>query len=169
MRNTSIFIILFLTATTVALGQSSNENLNRQVQEMKKLFLAEDYRTFSNYTYPKVIEMFGGKEEMIQATKNGIDQMKKEGYQIVDITYKDASKLLTQDQELQCSLTQELLMQMPQGKLLAEYTLIAISADKGKNWKFLDTSGKSKEVMIKYFPNLHPDLVIKPKSHTYLE
>jgi len=116
-----------------------------------------------------VIEMFGGKEEMIQATKNGIDQMKKEGYQIVDITYKDASKLLTQDQELQCSLTQELLMQMPQGQLLAEYTLIAISADKGKNWKFLDTSGKSKEVMIKYFPNLHPDLVIKPKAHTYLE
>jgi len=168
MKNILIGVIVLLS-TVIIHGQTSNDLLNSQLNEMRELFLAEDYEAFSNYTYPKVIEMMGGKESMIQATRNSINQMKNEGYQIIDIKYKEASDFLKQDDELQCSLTQELTMQLPQGKILAEYTLIAISNDDGQNWKFLDTSGKSKETMFKYFPNLNPEIIIKQKTQKFVE
>ncbi len=168
MKNLLAFSYLFLFITIVS-GQTSNQSLNSQLREMRKFFLAEDYHAFADYTYPKVIEMMGGKERMIQATESSMNQMKSEGYQIKDIDYKDASGFLSQGKELQCSLTQELLMKIPQGEILSEYTLIAISEDDGKSWKFLDTSGKSKETMLKYFPNLPPDIDIKQKKQKMLE
>jgi hypothetical protein len=168
MKYSFIFFLLLLSISALS-GQSPNENLNGQLEEMKKLFLTEDFRGFSNFTYSKVLDMMGGKEKMIQATTSSMNQMKKEGFQILDLNFKNASAIISHDKELQCSLTQELLMQIPQGKLLATYTLIAISSDEGKNWKFMDTSGKSKETMLKYFPNLSPDIVIKQKTQKMIE
>ncbi len=136
---------------------------------MRKYFLDEDYSSFANYTYPKVIDMMGGKARMIQATQSSMDQMKAQGYQFIDLSFKDASGLLKKEGELQCSLTQVLSMDTPKGKVIAEYTLIAISGDDGKNWKFLDTSGKPKETMLKYFPNLSPDIVVKQKTQKFVE
>ena len=168
MKNLLIGAVLFSVAA-FSYGQTSNDKLNSQLTEMRKFFLDENYEAFSNYTYPKVIEMMGGRDRMIEATRNGINKMKDDGYQIIDISYKDPSQFLEQDQELQCSLTQEITMQLPQGKIIAEYTLIAISNDNGQNWKFLDTSGQSKETMIKYFPNLNPDIVIKDKTQKMVD
>ncbi len=160
MKKTLILFLFLLTANAIYC-QSSNENLNRQLQEMRKYFLEEDYTSFANYTYPKVIEMMGGKARMIQATESSMNQMKAQGFEFIDLSFKDATGLLKQEDETQCSLTQVLTMKTPEGEVKAEYKLIAISADDGKNWKFLDTSGKSKEIMLKYFPNLSPELVIK--------
>ncbi|MEX0314298.1 MAG: hypothetical protein AB3N18_08985, partial [Allomuricauda sp.] len=78
-------------------------------------------------------------------------------------------EFLKKGNELQCSLTQIIVMQTPRGKIESEYTLIGISKDNGQNWTFIDTSGKDKETMLKYFPNLHNDIVIKPKKQKLIE
>lgn len=90
--------------------------------------------------------------------------MEKDGLAFVNIKFKDLSKFIKKGTETQFTITQELLMKTPKGNILANYTMIGISNDNGKNWKFIDTSGKSKDVMRKYFPNLSPDIVIKPKN-----
>ena len=165
----TFLLTLILLATNAIYSQTSNENLNRQLKEMRTYFLAEDYAAFSAYTYPKVVEMMGGRENMIRATQSSMNQMKNEGFQIVDISFTDPSKFIEHKNELQCSLTQELTMKIPEGKVLATYTLIAISGDNGKNWKFMDTSGKPKATMLKYFPNLNPNIVIRPKTQEFVE
>ncbi|MDT0622942.1 hypothetical protein [Croceitalea vernalis] len=136
---------------------------------MKKFFLAQDYENFANYTYPKVIEMMGGKSNMVKATKQGMNKMKNDGFSFTDLNFKSPSGFLKKDGELQCSLTQIIVMNTPQGKIESEYTLIGISRDNGQNWTFIDTSGKSKETMLKYFPNLHNDIIIKPKKQKLIE
>jgi len=162
--NKKIWILILIINSTFGFTQTENKNLNAQLREMKDYFLAGDYENFVNYTYPKLIEMMGGKSNIVKSTKQGMEKMKSDGFSLVDISFKDPTKFLKKDNELQCSFTQVIVMITPNGKFESEYTLIGISNDNGQNWTFIDTSGKDKETMLKYFPNLHDEIIIKPKK-----
>ena len=167
--NKKIWILILIINSALGFSQTENKNLNSQLGEMKKFFLAGDYENFANYTYPKVIEMMGGKSNMVKATEQGMSKMKNDGFSFTDLNFKNPSEFLKKGNELQCSLTQVIVMKTPRGKIESEYTLIGISGDNGQNWRFIDTSGKDKETMIKYFPNLHDDIVIKPKKQKLID
>ena len=161
--------ILLLIASSSIVAQTSNKNLNSQLQKMKTYLLAGDYENFADYTYPKVVEMMGGKSNMVSATKQAFQQMNNDGFFFTDVTFKDSSDFLKKNGELQCALTQVIRMKTPEGKIESEYSLLAISSDSGSNRTFIDTSGKDKETMLKYFPNLHSDISIKPKKQKFVE
>jgi hypothetical protein len=160
-----LLIFLVLITSTLTFAQTENKNLNLQLGEMKKYFLEEDYKNFSKYVYPKVIKMMGGLTNMIKKTEEANDKLKNDGYTFTDMSYTNTTKILNKNGEMQYSLIQLITMQTPTGKVVAENTLIAISKDKGLHWTFLDTSDKSKETILKYFPNLHKDIVIRPMTH----
>ena len=164
-----ICVALAVLTCVLSLAQTDNSKLNAQLDEMKKYFLAGDYENFADYTYPKIIEMMGGKSKMVSATRQAMDRMQNEGFTFVDLIFKNPTGYLKKDGELQCSLTQQLTMNTPKGKIQSEYTLLAISGDQGQNWTFIDTSGKEKATMLHYFPNLHQDIVVKPKKQQFLD
>lgn len=164
-----LFLLLSLFAFNQLSSQTSNQNLNSQLQLMRKYLLEKNYDQFTNFVHPTVYKMIGGKVKLIQATKQSIDKMENDGFKFIDLIFKDPSKFLKKGNETQLTITEEIIMQTPKGKVLSTYTLIGISSDNGKNWKFIDTSGKTKEIMIKYFPNLSKDLIIKPKTQKFIE
>jgi len=53
---------------------------------------------------------------------------------------------------------------MNDGRLEATSYLIALSADKGATWTFIDTSGKTLAEVQKMFPSLSDELVIPEKQ-----
>ena len=165
----NILILFLMISYSFAFAQTENDNLNSQLGEMKKFFLAGDYENFANYTYPKVIEMSGGKANMVKVIKQEMDKMKNDGFSFIDLNFKNPTEFLNKGKELQCSVTQVITMNTARGKIESEYTLIGISIDNGKKWTFIDTSGKDKETMLKYFPNLHDDIIIKPKKQKLIE
>ena len=167
--NKNICIIILIFICSFSFAQTENENLNSQLGEMKELFLAENYEDYANYAYPKIIEMMGGKSNMVKGTKQLIDKMKNEGFSFIDVNFKNPTGFLKKEEELQFSLTQVIEMKTPKGKIESEYTLIGISIDNGLNWTFIDTSGQDKETMLNYFPNLHSEIVIKPKKQKLIE
>ena len=167
MKRLLPFLALMLLLPAQA--QTNNANLNTQLAEMKAYFLAKDYDNFANFTYPKVIEMIGDKSTMVKATRQAMTRMENEGFSFLDLNFKEASTFVKNEGELQCTLTQVMLMQTPQGKVRSESTLVGISNDNGAKWTFIDASGKDKAVMLKYFPNLHRDLVFKPKTQQLVD
>jgi hypothetical protein len=159
-----LWIIVLTVMCSFAFGQIEDKNLNAQLHEMRGYFLSEDLDSYCNYVYPKVIEIMGGKANLIKATRGMLHNMKKDGFTITNLSFKNPSAFLKKGDELQCTVTQIIVMDTPEGKIESEYTLIGISTDNGKKWKFIDTSGKDKATMQNYFPNLHDELVIKPKK-----
>ena len=166
-KNFCIFFLMIISTFTFA--QTENENLNTQLEEMKEYLLQGDYKNYTNYVYPKLIEMVGGKDNMRIATESGINSMKAGGLSIIDLRFKNPNKFLKKGNELQCSLTQVTVMQTPDGKIEEEYAIIAISNDNGKNWTFINTDGKDKETVLKAFSNLHHDIVIKQRKQKKIE
>lgn len=160
----SIYFLLFFCFCGRMHSQTKNQDLNHQLGLMRKYFLEKNYNQYADFVYPKVYELLGGKSRMIQMTKSAVDKMEKDGFRFIDLKFRSPSGFITLKKQIQCTIIQEILMQTPKGKILSAYTLIGISENQGKNWKFIDTSGKTKEIMRQYFPYLSKDLVIQAKT-----
>ncbi|WP_127142055.1 hypothetical protein [Flagellimonas marinaquae] len=162
-----VFAISIVVITyNFCLSQTSNNQLNQQLNEMKNSFILNDIDSYVNYIDSFTIESMGGKNNAIKIFREEFDKKRDEGFSFLEIDYKDPSKFLKRNNELQCSITQEMLLESPEGKMLVEYSIIAISIDEGNNWKFIDTYGKKKEIVLDVFSNISHELPIIPISKT---
>jgi len=161
---TIIFFLLFLNFCN---GQTKSADFPKTIKEqatmMGQFLLKKDFNSFTKYTYPKIIEMMGGKQKMIEMMERGSKEMETEGTGFLKVTFGEPSQIITEKNELQCTLPQEIEMKVPNGRLVTNSTLIAISTDNGDNWSFVDTSGKDILTMKGLLPNLSIDLTI-PKQ-----
>jgi hypothetical protein len=83
-----VFIILLFISNFV-FGQSSQEIMKSELEKMKFLFLNKSYKGFSTFVYPKVIQMYGNEEKMIEKTKSSILEMENDGFKFVNIYFKN--------------------------------------------------------------------------------
>ncbi len=150
-------------------AQTDNENLNTQLENMKSAFMEKDFALVADYTYPKVLEMMGGKEKMVEVVSASVAKMESQNFFFKSIAYKNSSDLMERNGDLQCAITQVMVMDTPDGKVQNETALIAISQDNGKNWVFLDTSGMSRTSVESFYTNLHPDLNLETAGQKKLD
>ena len=127
---------------------------------MGQFLIKKDYNSFTKFTYPKLIEMMGGKEKMIEQISKEFKKMNADGFDFINITFGNSSEIITTNNELQSTLPQNIEMKVPGGRLVSQSTLIAISNNGGKNWCFIDSSGKDIQAMKRIFSNLSEKLVI---------
>lgn len=167
MKSRAFIILLFISS--FIFGQSTQEIMESDLEKMKFFFLNKNYKGFSSFVYPKVIEMNGNEEKMIENMKASILKMENEGFKFVNIYFKDFNEAILKNNELQSTFTQVILMDTPKGKVLGEYTMIGISSDRGKSWKFIDTSGYDEKMIHGNFLDLDKRIVIKPKIKMFLE
>ncbi len=165
----TIYCLLFGMIFLSVQAQTSNENLNTQLDEMKTAILNEDYSVVVDYALPKVIEMYGGEEGMLNKIEKTMGAMKTQGLAAEELNFNNPSSFVEQKGYLQCTLDQILVMKSDSRKIQIETTLFAVSDDGGENWKFLDVAGMPVEFLRNLFPNLHPDITLKPKQQKVLE
>jgi len=164
------FIVLIVFAISLNVtAQTDNENLNEQLNTMKTAFMNKDFAAVADFTYPKLIEMVGGKEKMIEMTQYTYTKMESQGFILKNLSFKDSSDLFNHKGDLQCGITKVMVMDTPDGKTQNETTMIAISKDGGEKWVFFDTSGMSRASAQSLYKNLHPDLEIKPSQKKTLD
>ncbi len=138
--------------------------IKKQAEIMAKLLLEKDFSSFTKFTYPKIVEMLGGKQKMIDILKRNSKEMLSKGIDFKNVTIDEPSRIFNKGKELQCTIPQTIEMKVPNGRLITKSTLIAISTDNGKNWYFVDTSGKNIQTMKKTLPNLSEELEIPEKK-----
>ena len=137
------------------------KNLENQFKTANNLLFTENYEEFCKFNYPAVIKKFGGKEKAIEALKSTMNEMKKNGYRITDLQYSSPKKFVVNGNELQTSFYYDMTIDSPNGKMIRRNSSVAISTDNGKNWKFIDTEGKPKDIVIENFPNVSKELIIR--------
>ena len=156
------FLLTFLTTLTFA--QVDSDVIKKQAELTAKALLNDDYETLIKFTYPKVIELVGGRDKMISLIKKGKIEMGQQGISFDKVIIGKPSKTVIAGDEIHSLVPQTVYMKVPKGKLKSETQLLAVSRDNGSNWFFIDAVSLNKDNIKRVLPNYNFDLVLPTKS-----
>ena len=155
--------LLLFAVISACYGQQNLEslkNLKSQGNTMCQAFSTKNFKTFTKYMYPKIIEMAGGEEKMVMALENKIKEMETQGVKITSAKIGEPSEIIIMGTELQSVVPQFLEIETGKETIVLESSLIASSTNSGTDWKFTDTAGKDIAKMKSVFPTLSDKLII---------
>src|SRR4051812_48488379 len=150
-------------------AQNQSSIIKGQAMDMARALLKKDYDAFSRYIHPNLIEAAGGKKQLEERMDTANTFAAQFGAEIKKIIIGNPAKVISYHNQLQTTLPQFTQLTSSFGDAELETTLIAISTDNGKNWKFVDTSVFKLKDVKRYLPDLSPDLGIPaPKPPKFI-
>ena len=123
---------------TVGSMFSSYPKLEAQAKEIGDAYVRKDFQEFAGLTFPKLLQMAGGKEKFMKRVAEESKQQEAQGLQTLSSIPTDVTQFLKVSGSLYAVMPTTLRMNM-RGDLFESYgCLIGISRDKGEHWTFLD-------------------------------
>jgi len=175
MKNLVIILLAcpcLLCSCTTNAGKTVNnaegrKRLKEQATEIANAVVAEDFETVADMTYPKCIEMMGGREHIIASQKQMRGETLASGGSI-QIERVDNPGEIVESRSVFYSyvpVVARILRPMPKQVYLMKAIYIAVSLDKGNTWKFIDDAGiPMREIYKQMIPNWPSNLALPPKE-----
>ena len=159
---------VFLTGIFIfslqAQGQNLSTTIKVQAMDMATALLKNDFESFVKYMHPNIISYAGGKEKMKTKMDSAYLIMKTFGTKFKRYWIGDPGEIIHYKDQLQAVLPVSTTITSILGDLIAETSLIGISADKGMNWWFIDTNIYKADKLKNILPDLSPKLIIPPQK-----
>jgi hypothetical protein len=136
----SLLCVSLLAAAVVAQGQLGEEaakRLQAQAEESGRAFLEGNYERLADYTYPKLVELIGGREKLLEVVRKEVEEMKAEGFAPLSSVPSAPTQVLRVGGQTYAVLPLKFKMRAPDQIYVSDSFMIAVSDDDGKNWKFL--------------------------------
>lgn len=137
------------------------------VQKMMDATCTGDYNTVLDMTYPKVLELMGGKEAALKEIEAAMKAIKGQG-----ITFKVkevSTPTVMKGAKDHYSVTPySLLMTVPGKKITLISAVVGISTDEGKSWKYINLDDKGEKGVRDMLPQLPAEMKI-PKQEQKVE
>jgi hypothetical protein len=156
VRSVCLLISFVVFCCTVQAAEETKSAVVKQkAQEVGQAVVKEDHAKLVDLTYPKLVELMGGREKMIAILESGSKAMKEKGFALRSVTVAEPGEFLTEGENTFVVVPTTLEIKAPGGKILGKSYLLGISSDQGKTWKFIDGNGlANKEKRAKVLPTL---------------
>lgn len=141
---------------TTASNQDQLKVIKAQAEEMYSAFFKPDYGKFVDCIHPKVVEMTNGKENTISGIEGAMFDMKSKNVEIKNIEVTEPKEIITTGSQLFAIVPQTTKLKTPQGTVISESFIIAVSENNGKEWKFVTVGAGGnigKEQLTALFPS----------------
>ena len=145
------------TSATISQPATTNDNypnLATQAKEMNDAFARKDYGRFADLTYPKVIEMAGGRDQMLKGITQQLKEMEAEGVVPLSSTSGSPTQFLHDSGSIYAVLPMTVKAKAKDGIFQSEGSMIGVSSDGGTNWTFIDSSGRDHRELKSLLPNI---------------
>jgi hypothetical protein len=137
-----IVLVAFAAAAPARAQEESKAALvKRKAQEVGESLKKKDYAKVIDRTYPKAIELLGGREKAIRAVESEMKKAEDIGVSVASVTVGEPGEFLVEGKNTFVIVPTTTEMATPRGKLVARSYLLSISPDGGKTWTFIDGSG----------------------------
>ncbi len=132
-------------ANTSSSPQIDTGKLKLQAEEINQAFLRNDFGRVADLTYPKLVEILGGRARMIAFLEQGVKSMEAEGFKIVSVSIGEPNDVISDGHQLFAIVPTITNIKFSEGILVGQAFRIANSKDGGKNWTFVDGAGFSSD------------------------
>lgn len=161
-----IIITLFLSLSfSIATAQNKfADAINAAGSELAQAMVSKDYEILADYTYPKIIEMMGGRKRMITIVGSGMERMADQGLRFSKVEIGAPEEIFQAGSEIHCLVPQKTVMTNGSGTATNNSYLLAISNTNGERWYFLDIAQLTNENAKELFPEFNSNLKIPAKT-----
>ena len=156
-------LILAVNCSLVVSAQQHQSAIKQAAMEMGNALVKKDGDRFLSYMHPSMIRLAGGKSQLRVLADSAFKVVEQIGGKVSRISFGNPSQVLQYRNTLQAVVSQQMLVTTLLGNAELSSSLIAISADKGKTWTFIDTNLFNVSQIKSAMPDISPELVI-PKS-----
>jgi hypothetical protein len=151
-----------VAAPSPAATAENYPSLALRAKEVNDAFNRKDFTRFMDLTYPKVVEMAGGREKMLAAMNKELKDMEAEGVVLLSSTSGAPTQFLHDSGSIYAVVPNTLKVKAQDGIFQTEGSMIGISPDGGVNWTFIDASGKDLSELKKLLPGIADKLSLPP-------
>ena len=164
MRGSVICVIASLFFLSVVSGCSGSppikqsaklidlEKIRQQAQYMSQCLIKGDYEKWAEFAHPKLVEMMGGRANMIAESKKMMDGLKKEDIEILSFVVQLPKEVIGTDPDLAVILPNSVRMRLRKKVITQSAFLLAVSSDSGVTWSLVDGAQLTPEMMQKVLP-----------------
>lgn len=159
-------IIPFLIFCNFSFGQNKfSEKIISECNIMAEAMLQKNYSTIIDYTYPKLVEMGGGKTVLLKASGPALKKIDSSSFELDKISFGEPQKIYVAGKEFHCIVPETLTIKTGGKKMQATFFLMAISRDNGNKWYFIETHKFTPEFIKKIFPDFNYNIIIPEKTN----
>lgn len=127
---------LLQTATPPA-PKSQQEEIKARAEESGKAMLARDFGKLADLTYPKVVELMGGRAKMVAYLVRETSKMQSEGFEFLSVNIGQPGAVVKGGDKLFSLVPMTMKMKVPGGTLTGESYLLGIAGSDGRVWTFI--------------------------------
>jgi hypothetical protein len=153
-----------------ALPVDETERIRKLAEETITALAAGNYQRVADLTYPKLVEMAGGRDKVIEALRGESENLKAHGGAVLGAEVSEPSKVVTVGDKQFAIVPMVMRVQGPKGSLRANGFLIGISSDRRSTWTFIDGTQVTKEKLAQLVPDFPTQLSLPtPPEHPVVE
>lgn len=161
------FLLVFLFSCFFLSAQNEHEDIiMKGAEAYAKATEGSKWDKIMELTYPEIIKAKGGERRMQMQAKLSDQQMEQQGFKVKAAELSKPLNEVFSGNHLMCLIPIRLTFEGPFGELYSESSLLAVSKDKGKSWKYISMAQVDFEDILALFPDLNPELKF-PKSRIY--
>jgi hypothetical protein len=125
-----------------ATGSSSSAekrypSLKTQADQFNQASLTADDDKLVELTYPKLIELVGGREEFLANADAIRSEMESQQLRVLSATAEDPKDIIEVNNQIYAIVPVRMRMKAPEGVLVGRSFMIGVSEDRGEKWKFV--------------------------------
>src|ERR1044072_389272 len=136
--------------------------LAAQAKEISDALLRKDFDRLMDLTFPKVLEVGGGREKMMAQARNEMKETEAQGVTVLSSTVSEPTQIIHDAGSIYAVVVNTLKLKARDGVFQTESTLIGVSSDNGANWTFVDASGSDTGELKKILPAVANQLKLPP-------
>ena len=152
--------VLFLSLIFNTAWAQDTVFLKKQARRFAIATFNGDHQTIIALTYPELVKLSGGPEQMQKLITEKIESLKKQGVMKFDGSIGSPSPFYKAGDQIHCLLPETLVLKTFNGRYVGRSYLLAVTKDKGKNWTFLDVGNMPADVLHRLLPTYNDELII---------
>jgi hypothetical protein len=165
MRSVLLLTLFVVSGPARADEKVDTSKVRDLAETVGKAVLDNDFAKVADLTHPKIVEIMGGKDKMVEKTGEVMAGLKAQGLAFSKYTVGKVGNPVVDGKTAYIVVPTTIVLTAPTMKIESESYLLGISTDGGKTWRFADGAGLSNPTLRdKVFPSLPAALKLPEKQ-----